>query len=188
MAGAPDTSAATSDVAIPGAGTPTPTAVVADAAPAIVRSALTDAQILEITHTANLGEIEQAKLAQSRARDPRVKALAAMMLKDHTAADAEGMALAAKAGFSAAESSTSTTLQNAGDRVADELRSKTGADFDRAYVDDQVKEHQTVLSTIDDQLIPVARSAGLTSYLAAVRAKVAMHLQHAQELQSELGK
>jgi putative membrane protein len=192
MAGLPDTPATTSDAVIPGAAAPdaAPPVVIldADVSVHVVSTTLTDAQILQITHTANLGEIEQAKLAASKAKDARVKTLASMMAKDHTDADAEGVALVAKEQLAPSTSSASTALDVGGKNTIESLRSKSGTDFDKAYVDAQVKEHQTVLDTIDQQLIPAAREPELKAYLAKIRPKIAMHHQHALELQSALSK
>jgi putative membrane protein len=148
----------------------------------------TDEQILTITHVANQGEIEQAKLAQSKAKDPRVKKLAAMMLKDHTAADGKGLSLGRHNHLDPSPSKASTDLESGADGNTQMLKGTTGADFDKSYVDTQVKEHQEVLDAIDQKLVPNAKNADLRTYLAEVRTKVAMHLQHAKDLQAELAK
>jgi putative membrane protein len=166
----------------------TPAASAASAPQADAPTALTDEQILQITHTANQAEIEQAKLAQSKSKDPRVKKLAAMMLKDHKAADAKGMAVARKGKLTPAPSPTSTTLESDAKSATSTLSSQSGADFDKDYVDTQVKEHQAVLDVIDQKLLPNAKSPDLIAFLNEVRPKIAMHLQHAQDLQSALQK
>jgi putative membrane protein len=153
-----------------------------------VLAPLSDDQIMRVVHGANAGEIEQAKLAQSRARDARVKKLAAMMVKDHTEADAKAMSVEKMVSLTPAPSPTSTALESDALTATRVLRSQTGAEFDRGYVDTQVKEHQAVLDTLDQKLIPAARNPEVKAYLAEVRSKVAMHLQHAQELQSALQK
>lgn len=156
--------------------------------PPDVPATLSDAQILQITHVANVGEIEQAKLAQTKAKDARVKSLAAMMIKDHKDADTKGAALAKKASFNPATSSVASSLEGDAQSATDNLKSQTGADFDKSYVDAQVKEHQAVLDTIDQKLAPAAQNPDLKAYLTAVRPKIAMHLQHAQDLQKKMTK
>jgi putative membrane protein len=167
---------------------PAPAASSASAPPADAPVALTDEQILQIIHVANQGEIEQARLAQSKSKNPRVKKLAAMMIKDHTAADAKGMAVAKKGSLTPAPSATSTTLESEAKSVTSTLSSQSGADFDRDYVDIQVKEHQAVLDMIDQKLLPNAKNPNLIAFLNEVRPKIAKHLQHAQDLQSALQK
>jgi putative membrane protein len=146
---------------------------------------LSDGQVLQILHTANQGEIEQAKLAESKAKDARVKKLAAAMIKDHSEADRKAEKLAKKSdGFSM--SATSSSLESDAQNATADLKTQTGSDFDRDYVDTQIKEHQAVLDLIDQQLAPNAKGGDVKSFVTAVRAKVAMHLEHARELQSKL--
>jgi putative membrane protein len=162
--------------------------VALDASAADAPTPLIDPQILQVVHTANLGEIEQAKLAQLKAKDVRVKKLAATMAKDHADADGKALALAKGEGLSLAPSSTNTSLESDAGSATSTLKSQSGADFDKGYVDTQVKEHQAVLDMIDQKLIPNAKSAGVKAFLAEVRPKIAMHLQHAQDLQAAMQK
>jgi putative membrane protein len=149
---------------------------------------LSDGQILEITHTANAGEVDQAKIALSKTTDSRVKSLAQMMVRDHTQADYKGMVVAKKAGIERQTSPVSQSLESDIDSTTLTLKSEPKADFDRNYVDTQIREHQSVLDTIDQKLMPEASSADLKAYLAEVRSAVASHLQHARDLQSQLQK
>jgi putative membrane protein len=166
---------------------PTP-APAASIAPVELPTVLTDEQVLEVTHTANQGEIEQAKLAQSKSKDARVKKLAAMMLKEHSAADTKALAIGRKANLTLQPSSTSTSLETDAQSATSALIAQTGIDFDKGYVDTQVKEHQAVLDMIDQKLIPNAKSADVKAFLADVRSAVAMHLQQATELQTAMQK
>jgi putative membrane protein len=149
---------------------------------------LTDEQILQVAHSADLGEIEQGTLALTKAKDARVKKLAKMMVSDHTAADTKGMALGKKNNLTPAASPVSTSLESDAQAATSTLKSATGADFDKAYVDAQVKEHQAVLDTIDQKLAPAAKNADLKAFLADVRPKIATHLQHAEDLQKAMQK
>jgi putative membrane protein len=148
---------------------------------------LSDDQILQVVHTANEGEIAQAKLAKGKAQDARVKRLAAIMIKDHSEADHKAMALAKKPN-GPTPSATSASLESDAQNNTTALQSESGADFDKGYVASQVKEHQAVLDLIDQQLLPNAKVASVKTFVTGVRAKVAMHLHHAQELHAALAK
>jgi putative membrane protein len=63
------------------------------------------------------------------------------------------------------------------------LKGKKGADFEKAYIDEQITMHQTVLDTIDTQLVPNAKAEELKTLLTKTRSTVAAHLDHAQKLQ-----
>jgi putative membrane protein len=149
---------------------------------------LSDGEILQVTHAANLSEIEQGALAESKAKDARVRKLAVMMVRDHNTADAKGNILAKKAGIDLTPSPVSTSLQSDAQEATNALKAKSGADFDALYVDTQVKEHKAVLDLIDQKLVPAAKNAHVKEYLEDVRPKIATHLQHAQELQQAMQK
>ena len=149
---------------------------------------LTDGQILEITHAANLGEIDQAKIALSRTTDARVKSFAQMMVRDHSQADKKGMGIAKRAHLEREPSPASQLLESDVDSAILTLKSEPRADFDRSYVETQVRQHQSVLDTLDEKAMPDASNPDLKSYLGEVRAAVTSHLQHAQDLLSELQK
>jgi putative membrane protein len=154
--------------------------------PAGATVALTDAQILQALHTANAGEIEQAKLAQQKSQDGDVKHFAGMMIKDHSNADKKGQDVAKKTQMTPASSSVSTSLQSDAQQLTSGMSAQTGADFDRSYIDAQVKEHQAVLDMIDTQLLPNAKSPEVKNLVQAVRPKVESHLKEAQDIQRKL--
>jgi putative membrane protein len=157
----------------------------AEAQPAIP---LTDGQILQITHTANLGEINQARLALSRSKDARVRTLAQMMVQDHSQADKKGMVLAKKENLEREPSATSESLESDAESTTGTLKAEPAADFDKNYVDAQIRQHQAVLDTIDQKLVVNAANPELKAYLTEIRAAVASHLRHAQDVQNELQK
>jgi putative membrane protein len=150
-------------------------------------STLSDGQILQVVHTADQGEIEQARLATTKAKDARVRTLAVMMITDHSAADRKAMAIAKKLD-GPMPSATSTSLESDAHNKTNTLESENGAEFDKDYVNIQIKEHQAVLDLIDQQLVPNAKDSKVKTFVNDVRTKVAMHLQHAQELQTALAK
>ncbi len=145
-------------------------------------SALSDEQVAAITNDANSAEIEQAQLAESKARDARVKDFAAMMVKHHT----EAKNKQAKLGIKTASSSSSEKLEKDAQDTLTKLKSLTSKDFDAAYIDAQVDEHQEVATTIERDLMPSAKSADLKAYLAEIKPTVESHLKKAKEIQSAL--
>jgi len=155
-------------------------------APAPAPEPLTDEQIAAVADAANTGEIEQAKLAQKKAKNAQVKKLAAMILTHHTAIKQKMTKVLAKAKVTPATSPASTQLTEDGTKLLETLKTAEGADFDKAYVDAQVDEHKKVLETLDTQLIPNAKNADLKAELEDVRTKVEAHLKAAQDAQTAL--
>jgi putative membrane protein len=146
------------------------------------RAMLTDEQIAAITNDANSAEIEQAQLAVSKAKDPRIKDFAAMMIKHHT----EAKNKQAKLGLKTAASPKSAKLEKDAQDTLSKLKSATGKDFDVEYIDAQVDEHQTVARTIERDLMPNAQNADLKAYLADIKPTVEAHLEKAKALQRTL--
>lgn len=157
-------------------------------APAPVAETITDGHILEVVKTANTGEIEQAKLAKTKSKDARVKKYADMMVKEHSDASAKTDALAKKAGIEPKSSTASSALATDAKETSTALSSQTGKEFDKAYIDAQVKAHQTVLETIEGKLLPAAQNADVKTHLESVRGKVTHHLAEAKEIQKQLAK
>ncbi len=147
---------------------------------------LTDDQILAVIHTANAGEVDQAKLAQSKATVSSVKKFAQMMAKDHTEADAKTTTLAKKQNNASTTSDLKTSIEADAKELTTKMNKEKGKAFDRAYIDAQVKEHQAVLDAIKDKLLPNAQSSEVKALLEAVREKVAHHLDEAKKIQETL--
>jgi putative membrane protein len=138
---------------------------------------LTDAQIAGVLDFANNAEIQQAQLAQSKSKDPHVSSVASMMIEQHSRAKQEMAGL----GLSSAGSSLLQTLSSEGQRTLATLRDKNGRDFDRAYLQAQVEQHQKLLDTVDRQLLPNAKNTGLRSQLSTLKPTIQRHLQHARD-------
>jgi len=147
---------------------------------------LTDSQILYVLHAANVSEIEQARMAQTKAQNARVKRFAAMMLEDHGQADAKANEVAKKTQSSLAPSQTSERLESDAKQLSSKVAAQQGSDFDRAYIDAQVKGHRAVLQSIDRELLPAVRSTEVKDLVQTVRAKVEGHLTEAEQIQKGL--
>ena len=147
---------------------------------------LTDAEIVMITSTANQGEIEMAQLAAKNASSPEVKNFAAMMLTQHRDMETKGKALATKAKITPADSDAAAALKTDASSTVGSLKAQKGKDFDKAYIDSQVKAHREVLSIIDSKLLPNAQNGELKAQLTEARGHVAAHLAKAEEIQQKL--
>ena len=144
--------------------------------------ALSDEQIAKITATAHDGEIAAGKLAATNAKDPKVKKFAAMMVKHHGEELKKEEALAKKAKIMPGDSPVSMQMAKDNESTATTLKGLKGAEFDKAYMDAQVKGHQDVLDAIDKKLLPAAQNADLKAAITAFRPVVETHLKDAKEI------
>jgi putative membrane protein len=149
-------------------------------------STFTDEQITAVTNAANTGEVDQAKEAVKKAKSGKVKTFAQHMITDHGAAFKQQTDIEKKANITPQDNDTSRQIQSDGRTILSQIQGATGADFDRQYIDAQVKEHQSVLDALDNKLIPAAKNADLKSFLQKTRDKVADHLKMAKDIQSSL--
>jgi putative membrane protein len=148
----------------------------------------TDPQIAAIVVTANKVDIDAGKLAVSKAKSPDVKTFAQLMVTDHSGVNKSATELVQKLHVTPESNPTSQSLQKGGDDNVAALKKLSGGAFDRAYVDHEVVYHQAVLDAVDTTLIPNAQNAELKALLVKVRPAFVAHLEHAKQLQSELGK
>ncbi|WP_342646797.1 DUF4142 domain-containing protein [Mucilaginibacter sp. CSA2-8R] len=98
------------------------------------------------TEAANGGmaEVELAKLAETKATNPKVKEFASMMIKDHTKANEELMSIAKTKNIT-----LPTTVGADEQKVMEDLQKKSGTDFDKAYVDAMVDDHDKDVDMFD---------------------------------------
>src|SRR4051812_29510585 len=147
-----------------------------------------DAQIAHIVVTANQVDIDAGKLAKSKSKNKEVKAFAQQMVTDHSGVNKQAKALAKKLKVKPQDNDTSKSLKQGGKDNIKKLKGMKGAEFDKAYVDNEVAYHQAVLDAVDKTLIPSAQNAELKDLITKVRPAIEAHLEHAKKLQASLGK
>ena len=146
----------------------------------------TDPQIAMIAVTADTVDIDAGKLAVEKSSNPKVKQFGQMMVTDHTSVNKKATALAKKLKLTPEESDTSRSLKSDGDKNLEKLRGLSGAEFDKAYVDNEVAYHEAVIKAVTDTLIPNTKNAELKKLLESAGPVFNSHLTHAKELQSSL--
>ena len=147
---------------------------------------MTERQVIKVLTTINEGEIEAAEMAEKKAVHGDVKSYAKTMKSEHEKNKEDTKNLAKKNNFEADESDLAKALKEDAKRLNKELKDNDKANFDRAYVAQQIKMHETALKTLDEELLPSAKNKELKDHLTKTRGAVAMHLDHAKELQSKV--
>jgi putative membrane protein len=113
--------------------------VVAAAVPwlALAGGGSPDETFLQQATEAGLGEVAAGKLAQTKGSRESVRQFGAMAVKDHTAENEKLKALARAKGLTLPE--TPDLKHNA---RAELLQQQVGPDFDRGYIDAQIRDHK----------------------------------------------
>ena len=145
------------------------------------KPAVTDAQIAQIVVTANTIDIENGKIAVKESKTASVDEFANLMIKDHTAVNDKATALVKKLNVKPEPSDTSKSLKDQADKEQAKLKGLKGAEFDRAYLENEVAYHKQVLGAITDTLIPSAQNAELKQLLVDVKPAFQAHLDHAEK-------
>jgi putative membrane protein len=147
---------------------------------------LTDANIAAIVVAANTIDIKNGELALERSRTSDIRQFAQTMITDHTGVNKAAVDLVTRLKVTPVDNSTSTGLVASANATRASLASRSGEDFDRAYIANEVDYHRAVLSAIDDALIPSAQNPEVRALLVSVRPAIAAHLQHAESLKQQL--
>lgn len=145
-----------------------------------------DAQIAGIVVAANSVDIEAGKLAETRSGNNQIKDFAKRMVVDHTGVNEQASALVRKLNVTPEESETSKGLKESGAKNLEKLKALNGTAFDKAYLDNEVAYHQTVIDALDTTLVPSAKNEELKALLIKVRPAFVAHRDHASQLHLSL--
>lgn len=127
-----------------------------------------DAHFVMAASAAGDTEIMASRMADSHAQSPKVKAFAATMVKDHTAANDKLRTIAQKNGYTLAGVAM---VQQQPELT--QLDSLHGADFDKAYTTMMQNDHQDAV-----QLFTAESSTGTNADVKAFAAQTLPTLQH----------
>ncbi|TLV01461.1 DUF4142 domain-containing protein [Dyadobacter luticola] len=123
-----------------------------------------------------MAEVALSKIAEEKATDPKVKDFAKQMVTDHTKANDELKALAA---------SKNITLPSAPNeekqKAAADLGSKSGKDFDKAYVSQMKKDHDETVKLFEDAQKDL-KDAELKAFVDKTLPVIKAHAEHAKSL------
>jgi putative membrane protein len=146
----------------------------------------TDPQIAHIAYTAGVLDVKAAELALSISKNKDVLEFAKNMVTDHKAVNDLAVALVTKLGVTPEDNDTSKGLTAQADAKLAELAKLSGADFDKAYVANEVAYHKAVNGAVADLLIPSASNAELKSLLETGLKMFQGHELHAEHVAASL--
>lgn len=145
----------------------------------------TDANIAAILDAANASDSAFGAMAVKKGKSADVKSFGRLMMGEHHALRAEGQQLVTRLGITPQEPAN-FELPNQQKQAMDELQQKTGAEFDKAYIDHEVTFHQQVIETAQKALGDT-QNAELKALLEKAAPVLQKHLDRAKEIQTKLG-
>ncbi len=140
----------------------------------------TDPQIAHIAYTAGQIDIKAAELAKNKSKNKEVLSFADDMIRDHKAVNEQALALLKKLNVKPEENETSRALTKQAEDQLQKMNSLQGAEFDRAYAQNEVAFHKLVNDSLRNTLIPSANNAELKNLLSTGLKIFEGHQQHAE--------
>jgi putative membrane protein len=128
----------------------------------------------------NLTEIQSSHLALQMAKSPDVKDFAQQMISDHQTAATQVDAIAKSKGAVLPK-----MLDGSHKDMVDALNGKSGDDFDKAYIDLQIKAHQETIN-LDQDEADNGTDPDVKSTAAGLLPILKHHLNMAQQIQTKM--
>jgi putative membrane protein len=150
------------------------------AANAAAPTAMSDNDFLKEAAIGGMSEVELGKLAASKATNPQVKSFGQMMVTDHSKANDELKALAAKKNIqlpTEPDAKHKATLS--------EMQSKSGADFDRYYVTDIIEDPEKDVAAFETKS-QNATDPDIKAWAAKTLPTLKKHLETIRSVQAKM--
>lgn len=153
--------------------------------PTPVAQGLDDATIVAIFDAANTYDIETGTLGEQKGASREVRAVAASLVRDHQAVRQQGRDLAKKLGVTPTPPALNPfAAQHA--RALTELKAKSGAEFDKAFLDHEIAYHQAVIDAVTRTLLPAIQNAELKAFVQKIAPAFQAHLDMCKAARAQL--
>src|SRR5689334_98655 len=150
----------------------------ATAAPA---RSLDDATIVAIFDAANTADIETGELGAKMGSTKAIRDFGAMLARDHKNVRQQGRDLAKKLGVTPTPPmDDASAKQHAA--VMKKLRSLHGAEFDKAFLENEVGYHDAVIAAVQKTLLPAIQNAELKDLVTKVAPAFVAHRDAAKNM------
>src|SRR5215208_2966316 len=146
---------------------------------------LDDPTIVAIFDAANTADIETGQLAAERGRSKEVRDFGAMLVRDHKTVRQQGRDLAKKLGVTPTPPADDAGAKAHAQAMAT-LRSKRGADFDRAFLQHEAAFHKSVIDAVTSTLLPAIKNEEVKALVVKVAPAFQAHMLAAQNLEQQL--
>lgn len=120
-------------------------------------------------------EVESSKLAKSAAGSADVKKFAEMMVTDHEKANKELMEVAKKANLG-----IPVKMLDEHQKLLDKVKGASGGEFDRTYMEAQVKAHEEAVALFSNAAKNV-KNPDLKAFAEKTLPTIKEHYEHAQK-------
>jgi putative membrane protein len=145
-----------------------------------VNAQMSDDSFLIETARGNMAEMELGQLAEQKTNNPEVKKFAERMVTDHTTANEELKQIASNKGVKLPQA-----LNKKEEATKEKLASLSGAQFDRAYMKDMVKDHADDVDEFQRES-QNGQDPAVKNFAAQTLPTVESHLRDAKKIEPEV--
>jgi len=146
---------------------------------------LSDANIVYILDGANHLDSLAGSIASTKGTGSEIREYGQMMMRDHHTLRQQGQDLAKKLAVTPAPPANDTHAADVERTVTMLNNAAKGRDFDKAYIDNEVTYHKSVLETATTAMA-AAQNAELKNLIQKAAPTIQAHLDRAQAIQSKL--
>jgi putative membrane protein len=139
-----------------------------------------DREFINKAATGSVNEVELGRIATLRAARPSVRSFGERMVMDHSRANTELAALAQSKGLA-----LPTVLEPSQRAMRDRLNGFSGADFDRAYMSEMVRDHTEDVA-LCERAAEISADPDIKAWAARSLPMLQDHLTLAREVNSEV--
>jgi putative membrane protein len=147
---------------------------------------MTDAEISNIVMTADTEGMNLSMVGREKATNPSVRAFAEKMYHDHATHNDKLSMMSENNQIMPLETKSSMEIKSSSEAKVEELKDMQGEEFDKAFMDAQVKMHEDLLQNLTDNLIPNTQNSELLALLQQTRSTVAGHLKEAKAIRASI--
>lgn len=143
---------------------------------------LNDLEIAHAAYTAGNIDIRYAHLALAVSENPRVRAFAETMIRDHSAVNRAAVRLIQKLKVTPKDNALSQALVKGAAKKRAALLRLRGRAFDCAYARNELGYHRLVNHTVETSFIPAVKVPALKALLADALVTFKVHQRHAKHM------
>lgn len=147
--------------------------------------ALDDATIVAIFDAANTSDIETGELGAKMGSTKAVRDFGAMLARDHRAVRQQGRDLAKKLNVTPTPPKNDASYKEHA-AVMKKLRGLKGAEFNKAFLQNEVAYHDAVIGAVTNTLLPAIQNAELKDLVTKVAPAFVAHRDAAKNLLAKM--
>jgi putative membrane protein len=146
---------------------------------------MSEANVVAVLNTIDASELEAAQLANQKAQSSDVRHYATRLVDEHTDMMAKNRQVASRINVEPENPALASSIRGTHQDTMQELRNKSGRDFDRAYIDYQVKMHEEAVNLVE-KTADASDNSRLKQRLMQTRPDLQSHLAEAKTIQRQL--